>query len=234
MDWEELYQNWLSQRDANNDNLRLDLERQARTVMQNQKLADVTWHIQALEGQTLADQNKRLFIVNVLRKGNQMPQLLFVPMLRTAVYEKNPSYNRSFLEPCMRCFGSRLVNCELISRYTEKGTDYEKAGVASSFYWSFGLNGHGEIPHENLDDLRQKVQIWFLKEFVANKNIDVRRSIVAQLQLNPFQYPVNLWLLVIKAIFIGFIHSDNYIRQRIKIQLGQRLPYMALPQRKSF
>ncbi|MBW4429027.1 MAG: hypothetical protein KME50_32595 [Nostoc desertorum CM1-VF14] len=233
MDWEELYQNWLSQRNADNDNLRLDLERQARTVIQNQKLADVTWHIQALEGQTPVEQNKRLFIVNVLRKGNQMPQLLFLPMLRTAVYEKNPSYNRSFLEPCMRCFGSRLVNSELISRYTENGTDYEKAGVANAFYWSFGLNGHGDIPREHIDDLRQKVQYWFLTEFVANKNINVRRSIVAQLQLNPFKYPTKLSLQVLKAIYIGWIHPDQYIHNRIKIQLGLERSYMALPQRNS-
>jgi hypothetical protein len=188
---------------------------------------------QALEGQTLADQNKRLFIVNILRKGNQMPHLLFMPMLRAAVHERNPSYNRSFLEPCMRCFGARQVNSELISRYTEHGTNYEKAGVANAFYWSFGLNGYGDIPHENLEDLRQKVQCWFLTEFVANKNINVRRSIVAQLRLNPFNYPTKLSLLVFKAIYIGLIHPDEYIRHRIKIQLGLGHSYIALPQRTS-
>lgn len=229
MDWEEQYNQWIFARQAR-DNLRLQaLETQARTELSNRRLSDVKWHISALEGATEADQVKRSFLVYILRKGNQMPSRLFSPMLRAGVYERNPSFNRDYIEPCLRCFGVRAVNQELIDHFMLYGSDYEKAGVASAFYWSFGLNGYRDIKKKNVSELRERVRHWFLTEFAHNNNLEVRRRIIPSLDLNPEHYPAELQELIPKVVDIARAHTDEYIRHRIEIQLGENGPYLPLP-----
>lgn len=229
MDWEQQYNQWQSAQQARDYPHCQGLEAQTRTALSNRKLADVTWHIQVLEGTTPADQERRWFLTTVLRKSSQMPNRLFSPMLRAGVYERNPSYNRNYIEPCLRCFGTRAVNKELIESYTLQGSDFEKAGVASAFYWSFGLNGYHDIKVEDVSDYREQVRQWFLTEFVHNENLDVRRRIIPGLDLNPNHYPTTLHDLIPKVITIARNHTDEYIRHRIEMQLGNGGPYLPLP-----
>src|SRR2546429_73912 len=70
-------------------------------------------------------------------KFQPVPRRLFRPMLWAGVLERNPSYNRVFIEPCVRSLGGRRVLEELL-RYLESGTDEEKAGAASALYWAGG------------------------------------------------------------------------------------------------
>jgi len=55
--------------------------------------------------------------------------------MRLAVYEANPSFNRSFIEPCLRAFGYRPV-LEALLDYLKYGTNREKAGAARALYWA--------------------------------------------------------------------------------------------------
>ncbi|MCJ8280697.1 MAG: hypothetical protein MJK14_12570, partial [Rivularia sp. ALOHA_DT_140] len=194
------------------------------TVLENRKLKDVSWLVQVLEQQTVEFSMRRLFIINSLRKNNQIPKTLFLPLIRAAVYERNPSLNRYFIEPCIRCCGYYCVNSELINRYMENGTNEEKAGLARVLYWSLRRNSS-----ENIEDLIDKVNRWFLTEFVNNQDINLRRCIIPNLQLEHSIYPQELHPLIAKAIDIAKSHSDEYIRQRIEIQLGFTSDFIPLP-----
>lgn len=82
---------------------------------------------------------------------------LFEPLLKAGVFERDPSYNRFFIEPCLRYFGVRTVNQTLIEYFT-KGTKEEQAGINQAWYWLFGLNGLYGIPYEDVNDLAQAIK----------------------------------------------------------------------------
>lgn len=170
----------------------------------------------------LADKDRKWFVADVF-KFQPVARRLFMPMLRAGVLERNPSLNRDFIEPCVRSFGSRRVVEELL-RYLESGTNAEKAGAASAYYWSGG-NPRGEV----LADLGKRFCCQMLREFIENDDLDVRRRIIPMLQMDPSAYPEQLRPLVPQAIAIGRAHSDEYIRHRTEIQLGGPGPFMAIP-----
>lgn len=63
---------------------------------------DWTWLASALRH----DQRK-WFVVLFLDVVGPVPEILYEPMIRAAVYETNPSLNRPFVEPCSESFGYR-------------------------------------------------------------------------------------------------------------------------------
>jgi hypothetical protein len=52
----------------------------------------------------LHDQERKWLVAGVFSKA-PLPKRLFKAMLRAAVYEVNPSFNRYFVEPCITAFG---------------------------------------------------------------------------------------------------------------------------------
>jgi arsenate reductase-like glutaredoxin family protein len=82
-------------------------------------------------------EGKKHLLAALLReqKLEQLPQACFAPLMQMAVYEANPSFNRSFIEPCLRAFGYRSV-LEALLDYVEHGTNREKAGAARALYWA--------------------------------------------------------------------------------------------------
>jgi hypothetical protein len=73
----------------------------------------------------------------------------------------------------------------------------------------------------------------YLQEFVSNRNIDVRRSLISKLVLDSQQYPEHLAPLVGEAIQIARRHPDSYIRHRLQVKLGESKILEPLPHRKS-
>ena len=57
----------------------------------------------------------------------------------------------------------------------------------------------------------------FLKEFVTNPNVDVRRSLISRLKLDASACPQDLQPLVARAIEIARSHPDAYIRHRVEV-----------------
>jgi hypothetical protein len=174
-----------------------------------------------------------------------VPEGLFQPMMRAAVYEVNPSANRYFVEPCIRTYGHRRVN-EALLAFVEEGSDIEKAGAVNALYWArLGLTFRGRPPaytreyatpesvaaHHALADVWARRDRLFLAEFVANPDLDVRRSIIPHLELEPSHYPNDLQPLVAQAIEIAQHHEDDYIRHRVQVQLGQERLLRPLPHR---
>lgn len=179
-----------------------------------------------------------------------LPPEFFAPLLRIAVYEANPSFNRGFIEPCLRAFGYRKI-LEALLEYVRYGTNREKAGSARALYWvqlpillpqwddrERKWQNQKELQQAS-EEFRQEVlkaeqdfqQIWngvldvrraisraLLKEFVENANLDVQRSIIPRLSLNPSKYSDELKPLVLIAARLAQDHADDYIRHRAVIQ----------------
>ena len=182
--------------------------------------ADAEWFEEALGDE------KKSFVAAVLGRLH-VPSRLFAPLMRAAVYEGNPSANRWFVHPCMRTFGARRV-AEALLPYLEGGSNREKCGAASAFYWCFALNGDGS-PREDLDDISRRVQRFVLAEFVRNDDVDVRRRLLPRLGLRPGSYPEDMEPVVQQAIRIARQHPDEYIRHRVEVQLGRGGALQALP-----
>lgn len=101
-----------------------------------------------------------------------------------AVYERNPSYNRYFVEPCVRSTGWQPTAPALLV-YVRDGTDFEKAGAFNALYWALGHSStHGydledrvpdppESEGESPTDTWHRAHKMLLEEFVRNPGVDV-------------------------------------------------------------
>lgn len=180
--------------------------------------SDWLWFVDALD-----DSRRKLYVAMVFRRA-PVPKRLLDAFLRAAVLERNPSLNRVFIEPCVRSWGGGEVNRRLL-RYLEQGTNAEKTGAASAFYWAV------ENPrNEDLVQLRSSILSALLREFVGNEDVTVRQGILPLLRLDEGGYPAEERPLVAAAISIARSHADDYIRHRVEIQVGRSGgPFIALP-----
>jgi len=191
------------------------------------------------------ENDERKWFVAAIFSRSPVPKRLLKPMIRAAVYEVNPSLNREFVSPCIASYGHRVVN-EALLEFVENGTDFEKAGAINASYWggmslSYRANTK-EFTVENatpesraayleLKDVWERKRCLFLREFVSNENVDVRRSIIPSLCLDEAAYPEALKPLVSIAIDIARKHQDDYMRHRVEVQLGNEHLLCPLPHR---
>jgi hypothetical protein len=66
---------------------------------------------------------------------------------------------------------------------------------------------------------------------VANSSVEVRRSIIPSLNLNPEAYPEGHRSLLTQVVAIARAHEDDYIRHRVEVQLGSIGQLAPLPHR---
>lgn len=196
-----------------------------------------------LEDSLTDDERKWLVALAATRAPHHVARELFDALVRAAVYERNPSFNRVFIDPCVRSVGWQRTAQALLS-YVRDGTDFEKAGAVNALYWASGRTtrsimedpvpdpavSEGESPRATWD----RIQTVLLKEFVRNLNLDVRRSIVAHLR-DPSDYPDGLRGLAEEAHRIALSHPDDYIRSRAEIRelgrQGKKVEFSPLPHR---
>ncbi|MEU3337507.1 hypothetical protein [Streptomyces sp. NPDC006668] len=158
-----------------------------------------------------------------------LPEVSFDVLMKAAVYDRDPSFNRQFVEPALNAFGYRRVRSALLD-YLRTGTNQERAGAARAWYWSAlplrlsqvraegsDIGGQAEV-----DDRSVMVGEWdeaALREFVRNEHLDVRRCILPGLPLRKSAYPPELYDLVEAAVMIARSHPDEYIRHRVEHQV---------------
>jgi hypothetical protein len=186
---------------------------------------DVSWFRNAL-----GDEQRKFFAAFVLQEPREVPEALYEPMIRASVYERNPSKNKAFVEPCVATFGLRRVN-ETLLEWFEDGSDLEKAAAVQAMCWASLIRGR------NADRQRPEARVWFetvgdlwmlqrcrlLREFVNNPSVVVRQRIAPHLDLrNASSYPEEFQPLVPQAIQIARSHADEYVRHRIEIQIGHQ------------
>ena len=196
---------------------------------------DVEWFKQALEH----DAKKRFVAFVFSRMKIPLPEELYEFMLRAAIYEINPSYNRWFVEPCIEAFGLRSVNNSLLE-VVKNGDNFEKAGAVNALYWArLGLAFRSIPPAytkeyalpESVQAYEELADVWMyrdcllLKEFVNNPDLEVRQNIISHLKLDDAAYfPEDIRPLVKEAIKIAENHEDEYIRHRVAVQLHKQEP----------
>jgi hypothetical protein len=197
---------------------------------------DIEWFKQALE-----DDMKKGFAAFVFFDMEiPLPEELYETMLRAAVYEIDPSYNRYFVDPCREAFGLRRVNSSLLE-VVKNGDNFEKAGAVNALYHASPpeLAFKGIPPaytkeyalpesvqaYDEYKDVRMEMDCLFLKEFINNSNVEVRQSLIPHLKLNdPSYYPEDIRPLVDEAIRIAQNHEDEYIRHRLEIKFDKQPP----------
>jgi len=211
----------------------------ARHAFSFPKPGDIVWLTASL-----GDECRKWLVAEVARRA-RVPEALFGPMLDAAIGETNPSYNRDFVEPCMDAFGPRRVNEYLLDALAA-GDDFRKAGAANALYWAaVSLQFSGRPPsyepehatpesrerYEALSDVWARTRLLLLETFVNSQSVDVRRSVIGKLNLDPAKYPPTHRDLVARATEIGLGHWDEYIRHRTAVQLGREHVLQALPHR---
>ncbi|WKK24068.1 hypothetical protein QZH56_36310 [Streptomyces olivoreticuli] len=169
-----------------------------------------------------------------LREGlaSRVPEPLFNSLVRAAVLDPNPSFNRQFVEPAVAAFGRHRVLAALI-QYLCTGTNTERAGAARAWYWaraSLRFRGsanfekgvptpESQAEYDAVADLSAEWSEATLREFVANDDLDVRRCILPGLSLKPESHPAELHGLVAEAVRIARTHPDEYLRHRVEHQV---------------
>ena len=207
-------------------------------VLGNPGPEDVRWLTRAL----VLPQHK-WFVVGLLQAAPSLAEPLFGPVMDAGVAELNPSLNRYFIEPCVRAFGVRRVN-EYLLDLLEAGTDSQKAGAVNALYWAqVPLDFHVHTPgygdyrgavesrraSEELGDLWIRARTLYLRTFVSDTDVDVRRSLIARLTFDETAYDPADRPLVPEAIRIARAHWDPYIRHRLAVQLGESQLLLAVP-----
>jgi hypothetical protein len=91
-------------------------------------LEDVAWFRNALE-----HEQRKFFAAFVFQKPRTVPEVLYEAMIRAAVYERDPSKNRAFVDPCVATFGLPRVS-ETLLEWFENGSDQEKASAVQAMY----------------------------------------------------------------------------------------------------
>ncbi|MEV6196221.1 hypothetical protein AB0M19_27935 [Streptomyces sp. NPDC051920] len=158
-----------------------------------------------------------------------LPEASFGVLMKAAVYDPDPSFNRQFVEPALNAFGYRRVRSVLLD-YLRTGTNAERAGAARAWYWSalplrlpnVRAESSGTESQTDANDSSVMVGEWYeaaLRAFVGNEHLDVRRCILPGLPLRKSAYPSELHDLVEAAVTIARSHPDEYIRHRVEHQV---------------
>lgn len=213
--------------------------KEARLNLQQPDPSDWDWLADAL-----VDDEQKWFVAAVF-ENHPVPKRLFSSFLAAAVNETYPSTNRQFVEPCIQSYGHRAVNEHLLA-VVENGEAPEIAGAVAALYWAnmsicypanatkFTLD---EATKESREAYLALLDIWtrkratYLKVFVDNTDVAVRRQIIPSLKLDESLYPDDLKPLVKQAIEIARSHSDDYIRHRVEVQLGNETLLRPIPGR---
>ena len=149
-----------------------------------------------------------------------LPRRLFEPFLMAAVHEKNPSANRFLIEPCVKAAGASRV-LERLLVYLQSGSAAEKAGAASALYWVRTKEGE-------CAELLRRIHGQMLDTFIAADDVDVRRRILPMLRLRESLHTPEA-AKANEVIRIARSHSDDYLRHRVEVQLGNAATFSPLP-----
>ncbi|WP_286158165.1 hypothetical protein [Streptomyces sp. CB03911] len=170
----------------------------------------------------------RAALCEACKQETPFPEQSFEVLLRAAVHDTDPSFNRWFVEAALNGFGRGRVRSRLIG-YLRTGTDVERAGAARAWYWTALPLDHPHLRTPRPDGDRTEpddgavgVREWneaALREFVDNEDLDVRRCILPGLPLRPSAYPAQLHRLVEEAVAIARSHPDPYLQHRVEHQV---------------
>ncbi len=77
---------------------------------------------------------EKYFVADLLYLFDSFDIELLEPMVRTAIEYKDPSFNRIFLRPCIKAFGTKKVS-EILADYFRNGDIEERISISNLLYW---------------------------------------------------------------------------------------------------
>ncbi|MEU9829770.1 hypothetical protein [Micromonospora chersina] len=143
-----------------------------------------------------------------------LPEELFEPLVRAAVYEPDPSHTQRHIRPALAAFGRRRVQTRLLE-YLRTGTDYEIGGAADAWYCSCLRIVDSDAEGDPCTDLRHEFQEAGLHTFLVNDNLRIRCRIISLLNLRADENCPQLRPLVTEVLRIAHAHSDATFANRI-------------------
>ena len=82
----------------------------------------------------LIDNEKKWFVVKLLEKVKPIPASLFDDLVLAALRETDPSFNKWFIEPCLKTFGEDKVKSRVML-FASNPEVIENDGVNKIMYW---------------------------------------------------------------------------------------------------
>lgn len=173
-----------------------------------------------LEGHEWASAARAAAVAS-LPEEDPWPEGAIETVIRVVVNDPYPAAYNQLLKLAVTGAGRRRKVLDTLISVLENGTNTEKAAAAEAWYWSQPaltyqgqldnlLAGRPATPTEEskreydaVADLRARWNEAALREFVANEDADVRRSILEVLPLDPANYPDELSKLVATAASIA-------------------------------
>lgn len=144
-------------------------------------------------------------------EGDPVPEQWYEPLMRAAILEPNPSYNRQFVKPAVQAFGRRRVKLTVLA-YLDSDDAADIAGAARAWYWthvpvtypagSDTPTAESLAEYEAFSDLRERYRHTALRRFVAVTDLDARRCILPGL-------PVTAALAADQSIVGTRAHADE-------------------------
>lgn len=232
-DWDSLYRDyasfWAELRKGNRQYRAIPAAAVERIANPSQR--DAQWIAEALHDGAQWPGSRAWFVADLIWRAGVVPEVFLIPLIDAGIAEVNPSANREFIEPCVKSLGRRRV-CEYLLDVVQSGTDFQIAGAVNALYWGLFAVRESADANDALEDLWARTNELLLTTFVANTNVDVRRSLIGHLELDANAYPLHLRGLVTEAIVLARHHDDPYIRHRVEVQLGNHMGLFApLPHR---
>jgi len=92
----------------------------------------------------------KYFVADLLYLYVRFDEELLEPLLITAINLNDPSFNRIFLRPCIKAFGSKAVADYLAERFRESEVE-ERIGISCLVYWLHPQeNGEADNLHNTI------------------------------------------------------------------------------------
>lgn len=115
----------------------------------------------------------KYFVASLLYLYDNFSKDLFKSLLKTAINHKDPSFNRIFLRPCLRTFGTKAVADYLVDQFN-KGDIIERIGISNLIYWLHPQeNGEADQLHhtilEKANNTSNLVELYHYKLRYKNK-----------------------------------------------------------------
>ena len=223
-----LCQQWRAARGQpgqNAANARESAVRDARKLVQSpESQAEAkAWFAATLEG---SDREPRFFAAAAL--DGVTPKRLLGSMIKAAVNEPSPSFNRSFVRPALRCAGPARVMSALVRIFRE-GQPSERAGALAALYWA---TADASDFASDAEDVPRLGQGELLDTFLATEHLPLRRQILPWLELGTSMAD-ELAVRIARVTEVCRTSSDEYLRTRVRVQLGESSLFPPLPARKS-
>ena len=119
------------------------------------------------------DINEKYFVADLLYLYNSFDEELLEPLLLTAIYHKDPSFNRIFLRPCITVFGTRKT-ADTIAYIFQKIDIKGRIGILNLLYWLRPIeNDEADNLHQVIlakaDNTENIVELYYYKLIYSDK-----------------------------------------------------------------